>query len=184
MDLHLIKHMPDVNSIMDYFSNVDKFLDKKINICIIGGSFFVLSRLKPATPDIDMIVEERAYDDMIKIKDRLKTKFKVDILTDRWTGDMQLPRNYMKRARRYRRYRRKFPHIRLWTLSIYDMIITKINRWNKKDIEDINTMMSKFNIYRRRFEKRVNKYPNKDRLRKNLNEFYHIFDSKLKWSLF
>jgi len=176
--------MLDIKTIIDYFADMDQYLERKIDICILGGCFFVLRRLKPASPDLDIIVEGKDYTPVLKIVDILKKKYKfsVDILTDRWLENIQLPRNYMKRARRYRRYRRRFSHIRLWTLSIYDIIISKIYRWEKKDVDDVNILVSHYRVFRHKLERRINKCHilNKRHFDKNLDEFYRLFGSKLK----
>jgi len=172
------------SNIINYFKDIDNHLDDTVDICVLGGSVFVLMKIKTASPDIDFIVEGEAYNSILKIHNIIKGKysFNLDILTDRWIGDVQLPDNYMKRAKRYRRFRSGFKHIRLWTLSLYDIIISKIYRWKYKDIEDINTIVSIYQIDDVKLRKRINKFniPHKHNFEDNLKQFYKLFGSKLK----
>ena len=182
--------MPDIRDLINYFIDMNNLLNKKVDICILGGSVFVLYQLRPSSPDLDILVEGSDYYQVVKAAKSLekKYKFNVDILSNGNLENIQMPKNYMKRAKRYNKYKREFPNIRLWTLYVYDIIISKIHRWNKKDIVDINFWINHNRIFRHRLEKRINNYhiPNRLRFEKNLDEFYKLFGSKLKekWHLF
>jgi len=178
--------MPDKKGIIEYFMEIDKLIDKPVDIIILGGCFLVLNGLKPSSPDIDMIIEGNSYNKIVYITKQLNKKYsyEIDVMTEGYIENIQLPENYIKDVKRYRRYRSNFRFVRLWLLSPYDIIISKINRWKRKDVDDINTILSAFSIKRKKFDKRLTRFKivSKQIFNKNLSQFYTLFEKKLKSS--
>lgn len=182
--------MPTKEEMIAFFIDLDSKLEEKTNICFFGGCFFVLMGIKSSSPDIDILVNGDDYSRVTRAIREIKDNypFKVDVLTDRWLGEIRLPENFMKTAKPYRRYRSKMNNIKLWQLSIYDMIISKIARWQEKDIKDIETLLTVFRVKRNKLQKRINHFDihKKIEFKEHQVEFYNLFDDKLKdiWDFF
>ena len=109
--------MIDPEDIISYFEEVDKRLDEKVDVFILGGAFFSLFHIRSGSPDIDLLVEKEHYSKILNLTRNIKSNLEIDLMTDRWLDHLRLPSDYKFKAKRYRRYRSNFSHIRLWTLS-------------------------------------------------------------------
>ena len=76
--------MPDKKGIIEYFMEIDKLIDKPVDIIILGGCFLVLNGLKPSSPDIDMIIEGNSYNKIVYITKQLNKKYsyEIDVMTE------------------------------------------------------------------------------------------------------
>ncbi|NOZ80510.1 MAG: hypothetical protein GXP63_02460 [DPANN group archaeon] len=184
--------MTDRKDVLRYFQALDAELTqekRKINLYIIGGCYLMLQDIKPSSPDIDILVEQKDWTAINNAIGRLKharpdglKPFDIDLLNDRWLGEFQIPKNFSKDTKRYRRMRHRMKHLALYTLSPYDILISKIARWKKKDIDDINALLDKKVIQRHKLEKRIQRcyIPQKKTFKKHYDMFISLFGGRLK----
>ena len=88
-------------TIFEIFKELDdriNNINEKIDIYVLGGTFFVLRELRNSSPDVDIIVEGSNYNIIAKELSPVGKKFNVeiDLLTNRWLNKIRLPENYTK----------------------------------------------------------------------------------------
>lgn len=184
--------MVDVREIIDCLIELDQYLTDQTDIFVVGSGMLALLGIKSTSNDIDILVEGKQYTEVLKALPFLKKKFNIniDLCTDRFLGDVRLPSNYTKKAKRYRRYRNQFQCIRLWTLSFYDLAITKIDRWQRKDVDDLRVLLEcpQVTLYRGKLDSRIRSFSicTNATFQTHYAEFLQLFGSQLKegWSLF
>lgn len=163
-----------------------------VDVTILGGTYFVLNDLRENSPDVDFLVESDAGYKILStvgVQTARKFNFDLDIMTDKTLHNIILPNNYQRKLRSYKRDRSSRPNLRVFTLSPYHILISKIARYSDKDKKDIFLMMNsgKFSIKKKILEKEIKNF--------NLNSIQNIFDKnyadfinsykdKLKKSLF
>ena len=158
-----------------------------IEIYLLGGAFFVINKLRKLSPDIDILVQgSTSYRILNEVGHKVAKNYSIslDIFSEGMLGEKKLPSNFLKSAKIYRRVKTKFKHIKLLTLSPYDILISKISRGLEKDKIDINYIMTsnKFKIRRKILETHIRGFrfgPEYERFNKNLIEFYKIYEKNL-----
>jgi len=136
---------------LDSFLNLIADLNEHLELFAIGGTAMVMKNIKEATKDIDFLTTE-SYD---KIK-RLFTlaglkeespnkvcniwrlgKTRIDIFYDGLIMGISFPKDWITLSEKIK----NISKIKLYILNWYDLIITKISRAEKRDIEDIIAIM-------------------------------------------
>lgn len=183
----------DRELILNFFSDLDKEIEEKygqeilIEIYLLGGAFFVINKLRKLSPDIDVLVQgSTSYRILNEIGPKIAKNYNIslDILSDRVLGESKLPQNFLKNTKVYRRVRTKYKHIKLLTLSPYDILISKISRNLKKDELDIDYIMTsgKFKIRKKILETHIRGFsfgPSYENFKKNLEQFYLKYEKNL-----
>lgn len=171
--------MINSEDLFGYLKKLDKKLKWRIRMIAVGGTAMVLENLKDSTMDIDFCVEtERDYNMLMKAKSSIKSDFKMDLWHSGYIFSLQLPDDYITRARAIKM---NFKSIILKVLSPLDIIITKTSRLSQRDIEDIEAVIKKKKIDKRKLIERFNivkeSWPSSDKLLKDnfksvLKEFF------------
>jgi len=176
--------------IFNLFSELDSQLTNKTNIIILGGTFFVLKDLRESSKDRDIIVEGTQYREVSSLLPQIASRYEmtVDIMSNRTLGDIILPENYLKSLKLYRRAR-KLIFVRIWTLSPYFILISKISRYTEKDKKDIELILNsgKFTIRKRILKNNIrviNFGSRKNIFNRNYEEFLEKYGDKLKLNIF
>ncbi len=150
---------------LEFLSEMDKLLPTHIEIIAIGGTAIGLLGIREQTMDVDFFYKNISFDEMEKIVDKLKNKFKGKI--DYWEDgkmlltkhgriiEQSLPSNYSKLANIVEE---EYKNITLKVLNPVDIIITKIGRCNERDIEDIVAVQNKYHFSKEKLQKRFNLY--------------------------
>ncbi|MFC1733350.1 DUF6036 family nucleotidyltransferase [candidate division KSB1 bacterium] len=165
--------MIDKSNLLDFLKKLDKMLKDKATILAVGGTAMVLMDLKESTIDVDFCIDNKKNYDVIK-KTRIRSPFKVDLFHSGYIFTLQLPEDYIRRARPYKT---TLKNINLKILSPIDIIITKGSRLNQRDVEDIKLIISRKKInkddIRKRFSEVKGSWPGSDK----------VFDENTKFIL-
>ncbi|MCA9487264.1 hypothetical protein H6501_05940 [Candidatus Woesearchaeota archaeon] len=193
-----------------FFSELDKQLSEKypnikIDIFLLGGTYFVLEELRPSSLDIDILLLDAAsYRIVLEVAESVKKKyfsllldrgletkytlsdFSFDILFGVQLGEIFLPKNFSNMAKQYRRSRSSFTCIKLWTLSPYDILISKLFRNQEKDARDIALLMDSghFRFRKKILERRMEAFQMNSYQRVLLKRNYSMFLQKFEDKLF
>jgi len=132
---------------LDNFLNLIADLNQPLELFAIGGTAMVLKNIKESTKDIDFLttesqekikrlftlagLKEEGSDKICNIWRLDKTR--VDIFYDGFIMGIPFPDDWKKLSEKIK----EIGKIRLYILNWYDLIITKISRSEKRDIEDI-----------------------------------------------
>ena len=183
----------DRELLLNFFSDLDKEIEERygkeilIEIYLLGGAFFVINKLRKLSPDIDVLTQgSTSYRILNEVGHKIAKNYniKLDILSDGILGESKLPQNFLKSTKIYRRVRTKYKHIKLLTLSPYDILISKISRNLKKDLIDIDYIMTsgKFKIRRKILQTHIKGFSfgaNYENFNQNLIEFYKKYEQNL-----
>ncbi len=147
------------------FLNLIAALNEPLELFAIGGTAMVLKNIKESTKDIDFLTTEKyeKINRMFKLaglKEESSDKvcniwrldsLRIDIFYDGFIMGIPFPEDWKKLSEKIK----EIGKIRLYILNWYDLIITKISRSEKRDIEDIiaiiNSQKLNFDFLRRRY---------------------------------
>lgn len=140
------------DGLLRFLEELDRRVKSKITMVAVGGTAMVLMGLKESTKDIDFCAgSQKDYDFMKRLK--IRNDFKVDLFYNGYIFCLQLPSDYIRRARALKT---GLKMLNIKILSPIDIVITKSSRLNQRDIEDIRAVISKKKISREKLVLRFN----------------------------
>ena len=150
---------------LEIFLNLIAALNEPLELFAIGGTAMVLKNIKESTKDIDFLTTEK-YEkikrmfNLAGLKEESPVKacniwrldgLRIDIFYDGFIMGIPFPEDWRKLSEHIK----GIGKIRLNILNWYDLIITKISRSEKRDIEDIITIIKSqkldFNFLKERY---------------------------------
>ena len=142
---------------LDLFLQLLADLDTEIELFAIGGTAMILKNIKEATKDIDFITTTK-YEkikelfNLAGLKEKsdsqicniwyLNEKIRIDIFYGSFIMGTQFPDDWKSLSEHIK----NIGKIKLFILNWYDIIITKIDRSEKRDIDDIIAIIKKEKI--------------------------------------
>lgn len=135
-----------------------------LNLFAMGGTAMLLSGIKESTKDIDFMTTNsygtiKEIFDKVGLTEKSTSKLcniwylddiRIDIFYDAFILGTTLPDDWNKMSR----YIKEIGKIKLSILNWYDIIITKLSRSEKRDIDDILMILKKENIDFKKLKKR------------------------------
>jgi len=138
--------------LLEFLSQVDKVLGKKIRINAVGGTGLTLLNAKNTTKDIDFDFSAEDKKEFNKSMKKLPPLgLKIDMFSEGLIFSQELPEDYGKHCIKIKT---GFKNIELFSLNPLDVVVTKIGRLNERDIDDISVCIKKFRITKKEIEKR------------------------------
>ena len=144
------KNTTNAKDLFDLLEPISKFFGKKIKMYALGGTALTILNIKPSTLDIDInIHSEKDYKYICKIFEQINFK---KIGSIRWLTQeglafdlfhssnimgTQLLDDCLKKSKLIK----EFDNIELYSLSLYDIIISKLARGDKRDFDDIKSIL-------------------------------------------
>jgi hypothetical protein len=122
-----------------------------ITLVAAGGTAMTLLDVKPSTIDVDFTVpacDLRIFKKALAITPH---GFKIDTWPDGFVFSQQLPDDYLNHSIEII----SLGHIVLNALHHIDIVVTKNGRLNKKDMEDIEACITKFQLSKPQIETRA-----------------------------
>ena len=131
---------------LDNFLNLIADFDEPLELFAIGGTAMVLKNIKESTKDIDFLTTESykkiknlfilaglKEDSSNKVCNIWRlNKTRIDIFYEGFIMGIPFPEDWKERSEKIK----EIGKIKLYILNWYDLIITKISRSEKRDIED------------------------------------------------
>lgn len=122
-----------------YLQKIDAEVKGPVTLIAVGGTAMTLLGLKDTTKDVDFCTEtKKDYDTIKKLIEKSGSRIRVDLFREGYIFSVQLPEDY---ARRARPVKAGFRNVKLKTLHPIDLIISKTDRLNERDIEDIEALI-------------------------------------------
>ena|SRR3989344_2024568 len=150
---------------LDNFLNLIAALNESLELFAIGGTAMVLKNIKESTKDIDFLTTEK-YEkiqrmfNLAGLKEEADNKIcniwrlnelRIDIFYDGFIMGIPFPEDWKKFSEKIK----SIGKIDLYILNWYDLIITKISRSEKRDIDDILAIIKSqklnFNFLKKRY---------------------------------
>ena len=157
----LNKRMPHNNEeinqeqLFALLTSISKFIDIKIRIYALGGTALTILNIKKSTLDIDINIQsEKEYNYLINIFESIgfeklgglkwssQEGLVFDVFHSGYIFGTDLLQDYTEKSTHIK----SFNKIDLLTLSLEDIIITKLARGDLRDFEDIKSIFKKENI--------------------------------------
>ena len=138
-------------NLLDFLSEIDEKLEKKIILVAAGGTALTLLNSKDSTKDVDFTIPHEHYDEFKKAEHMTQTNFRVDVWTSGLVFSQQLPDDYLEKSIFIKT---QLKNIELRALNPIDIIVTKIGRLDERDQQDIKVCIKKFKITKSQILKR------------------------------
>lgn len=164
------------DKLIDFLEEIDKELEKEIELNAVGGTAMTLLKLKTSTRDVDFDMSFEDKNEFQRVLGFIPHGFKIDLFTDGFIFSQQLPDDYLDKRQLIDE---KFNKIRLYAIAPIDIVVTKISRSLPRDIEDIAVCIDKCHLRKEEIEKRAeqiehagNEQIPKDNLKMVLSKFF------------
>jgi len=144
----------DANELFELIRSISKYIEKEIKMYALGGTALTILKLKKSTRDIDINIESsREYEYICKIFEQLgferistgwmtQEGLKFDIFHGSNIMGTELLENCITNAK----FIDAFGNIKLFTLPLEDIIISKLARGDLRDFNDIKAILESEDI--------------------------------------
>lgn len=170
------------NNLHAFLERLNNSVKRKVTVVLIGGNVLTILGVKKVTKDID-VVYRCIHPEVGKFCQEYmaKYKYKVHCFVDGLFQAMRI-KDYLQKAMPFELP--QFPNLEVKLLNIYDVILTKVNRWYPEDQKDISDILSLMEISEFELDKRFKyllKYymGQKDDLIRHYGEFKQALGNKL-----
>ena len=152
--------------LLDLLRELDKNIHVPVKIILIGGSAVNYLDLKESTKDVDFFYDGMNYEEMSEITDKVSKKYD-NVRIDIWDSKemvlnkrgrivtQKLPDDYISRCTDIGE---TYDNIQVKILNPVDIILTKIERLNSSDIDDIKHLVGHFGIGKQELKERYQDY--------------------------
>lgn len=141
---------------LNNFLNLIADLNESLELFAIGGTAMVLKNIKESTKDIDFLTTEsqekiKKLFTLAGLKEESSNKgcnvwrlgkTRIDVFYDGFIMGIPFPKDWKEKSEKIK----EIGKIKLYILNWYDLIITKISRSEKRDIEDIIAIIKHQNL--------------------------------------
>lgn len=137
--------------ILAFIQKLDSFIDTPITIIALGGTALTLLDIKSSTRDIDFIISSKDASVLLELFTSLGFKEIAErrwltndgIIIDVYLDDYIVNVKLLDSSQKNSTILRVFEHITLCVLNYYDICITKIDRGDARDFDDIKKILEK-----------------------------------------
>ncbi|MEA3379006.1 MAG: DUF6036 family nucleotidyltransferase [Nanoarchaeota archaeon] len=140
----------NAEELFDLIESISKFIEKEIKMYALGGTALTILNIKKSTKDVDINIESNAeYNYICKIFDNLGFEKKgirwisqEGLAFDMFHGSNILGTNLLPNCIAKSKFIKSFGNIKLYTLPLEDIIISKLARGDLRDFDDIKGILS------------------------------------------
>ena len=146
----------DAEELFELINSISKFVEIKINFYALGGTALTILNIKKSTRDIDINIESRKeYNYICKIFEELDFQrqgirwlSQEGLAFDMFYGSNIMGTELLENSISKSRFIKSFGKIKLHTLPLEDIIISKLARGDSRDFDDIKRILetNKINI--------------------------------------
>ena len=161
----MLQNAKEVNAeeLFELLRSISKFIEKKVRMYALGGTALTILNIKASTRDIDVNIDAREeYEYICRIFEDMgfeKTGTyrwitQEGLAFDLFWGSNILGTSLLPDCLEKAKYIDSFGNIELYTLSLYDVIISKLARGDQRDFDDIKSIFMKEKISLRKLAER------------------------------
>lgn len=141
-----------MSDLFELLESISKHVDRQVRMYALGGTALTILGLKTSTVDVDVNVdsgEEYAYlSDLFeglgfKRLGPIRWLTQEGIAFDLFHGSFILGTDLLPDCLEISKFIRRFGQLELYTLSLYDIIISKLARGDDRDFDDIKQVFLK-----------------------------------------
>ncbi len=143
--------------LITFLRTLDDAIDYQVTVISIGGTALGLIDIKPYSHDIDFAYVTKKGEDFHKKAMQTASKLFIaksdmHILSGAEMIALTNIPDFIARAVDFEEV--EFEHIALKIMNVYDIILSKVERFVGRDIEDIETILKRFKINEEQLDKR------------------------------
>lgn len=144
----------NAEELFELISSISKYVEREIKMYALGGTALTILGMKKSTRDIDINIEsQKEYDYICKIFDELgfdregiRWFSQEGLAFDIFHGSNILGTELLPDCIEKSKFIKEFGSIKLYTLPLEDIIISKLARGDQRDFEDIKTIFEKSKV--------------------------------------
>ena len=149
------KKETSANELFELLESISAFVEEKVQMYALGGTALTILGIKPSTLDIDINIDSgKQYNYLCKIFERIgftrigtiRWLTQEGLVFDVFYGSNILGTELLPDCLEKSRFIKSFGLIELYTLSPYDIIISKLARGDERDFNDIKNILEKEKI--------------------------------------
>lgn len=156
--MNMVNNEKEINTeeLFELIGSISKFVEKEIKMYALGGTALTILHIKKSTRDIDINIESKGeYQYICKIFDDLGFERKgirwisqEGLAFDMFHGSNILGTELLPDCIDKSKFIKSFGNIKLYTLPLEDIIISKLTRGDSRDFDDIKMIfeVEKINI--------------------------------------
>lgn len=140
----------NANELFELLSSISKYVEKEIHLYALGGTALTILNLKPSTLDVDINIDnEEEYKYLCEVFEQIGFERKgtyrwftqEDLAFDLFHGSNILGTQLLEDCLEKSGFVKSFGKIKLYTLSLEDIIISKLARGDNRDFDDIKSIL-------------------------------------------
>ena len=151
--------------LFDFLSVIDKKLKYKIILVAAGGTAMTLLDIKNSTRDVDFTGPSKDIEEFKRTLSFFSTGLEIHCWKDGRVFTQDLPEDYLIKSIRINFIA---GNIELMALHPLDIIVTKVGRYNARDVQDIKDCINWYKIDKNSIYKRgikvLETYPGNDKV--------------------
>ena len=141
--------------LFDLLESISKFVDRKTRMYALGGTALTILNIKNSTLDIDINIDtDKEYEYVKEIFGQvgfekissIRWITREGLIFDVFHGSNILGTDLLSDCLKKSKFIKAFGNIELYTLSLQDIIISKLARGEDRDFEDIKAILKKEKI--------------------------------------
>lgn len=149
------KNETGTKMLFQLLESLSQYADEKIQMYALGGTALTILGIKPSTLDIDINIDsEKQYKYLCKIFEQIGFKragvirwiTQEGMAFDLFHGSNILGTDLLPDCLEISKFAKSFGNIELYSLSLYDIIISKLARGDSRDFIDIKNILEKEKI--------------------------------------
>lgn len=147
----------------ELLQSISKFVEKEVRMYALGGTALTILGIKPTTLDIDINIDsEKEYSYACQIFEQigferttgLRWITQEGLAFDLFYGSNVFGTGLLSDCLEKSKFIKSFGNIKLYTLPLKDIIISKLARGDKRDFEDIKSILKSEKINLRKLAER------------------------------
>ena len=152
----------NAEELFELIESISKFIEKEISMYALGGTALTILHIKKSTRDVDINIESNAeyqyickiFDDLGFEKKGIRWISQEGLAFDLFHGSNILGTELLPDCIDKSNFIKSFGNIKLYTLPLEDIIISKLARGDSRDFDDIKTILEVKKIDFRKFVQR------------------------------
>jgi hypothetical protein len=139
----------NADGLFELLESISGFIERKINMYALGGTALTILGIKQSTLDIDINIDSKSeYKHITKVFEQIGFKktgtyrwlTQEGLAFDLFFGSNILGTDLLSDCLEKSKFIKSFRMVRLYTLSLYDVIISKLARGDERDFNDIKNI--------------------------------------------
>ncbi|MBU1198924.1 MAG: nucleotidyltransferase [Nanoarchaeota archaeon] len=139
----------NAEELFEFMESISKFIEKEIKMYALGGTALTILNIKKSTKDIDVNIESNTeYEYICKIfsnlgfeRNGIRWITQEGLAFDMFHGSNIMGTELLPDCIDKSKFIKSFGNIKIYTLSLEDIIISKLARGDSRDFDDIKRIL-------------------------------------------